>query len=230
MPTDRRKYRVAKALHQRQSDLIVALNEVHDPHNVSAVVRSADATGVGHVIWEPDIYTTGELNTDVSKGSERWVNIEKVNKLYNKLEGLKSEGFQIVATHMSKKSVDFRTIDWTKKCVIVMGNEQRGCSNEIAEIADVNISLPMLGFVQSLNISVATAVILYEIQRQRELAGMYKTLKDEKEVKTYFKEWNLENDDFQIKDVLLKPNGEMPTNNDFHQDGRSFRKVPLKPE
>lgn len=230
MPTSRRIYRVAKVLHQRQNDLIIALDEVHDPHNVAAVVRTADATGVGKIIWELDVYTSGDLNQEISKGSERWVQVEKVDSLVKRLEELKKDGFNIAATHLGKESVDFRSLDWTKPWVLVMGNEQRGCSNDIAELADKNIALPMLGFVQSLNISVATAVALYEIQRQRENAGMYMKEKNSEEVKQYFDNWQLGKDDFTIEQIMKRPEGYLPCKDPTHEDGRSVRKVPLKSE
>ncbi|HAE39934.1 MAG TPA: hypothetical protein DCG57_15095, partial [Candidatus Riflebacteria bacterium] len=186
MPTARRFYRIAKAIHQRQLDLVVALDGVHDQHNLSAVLRSADATGLGRVLWYPDVKKPDKLNPEVSKGSERWVALETVDALTPRLVDLKKQGYKIAATHMAHEAVDFRSIDWTTPWVVVFGNEQRGCSEATIAVADANIFLPMLGFVQSLNISVAAAVTFYEIQRQRENAGMYNRSAPEKQIRDLY--------------------------------------------
>jgi len=89
------------------------------------------------------------------------------------IEPLKAEGKQVLAAHFSDKAVDFRSIDYTKPTVVLVGSEKFGVSPEAAELADEHVLIPMLGMVQSLNVSVATAIILYEAQRQREQAGMY---------------------------------------------------------
>ncbi len=228
MPTKRRIHRIAKVIHHRQSDLIIALDGVHDPHNISAVIRTADATGVGRVVWEPDLATNNKLNPEVSLGTERWVDVKKVSCIKDELMEFKKQGYSIAATHMGKKAVDFRTIDWTKPWVVIMGNEQRGCRDETVECADENIFLPMFGFVQSLNISVATAVILYEIQRQRENAGMYNKQASPETVEALYNRWKLEKEYFEVKDLLEKPVGDLPDAEFPHSDGRAKRFIPKK--
>lgn len=226
MPTSRRIYRIAKAIHNRQCDLIFALDGVHDQHNLSAVLRTADATGVGHVIWFPDICKPKTVNPEVSKGSEKWVKLEIVDNLTKRLSELKKQGFKIAATHMGSRAVDFRSIDWTTSWVVVMGNEQSGCSDDILEVADENIALPMLGLVQSLNVSVAAAVIMYEIQRQRENAGMYSRTMPPGHVELLFKQWQLEPQGYKLHMMLRRPEGELPALEFEHQDGRAIRKFP----
>lgn len=226
MPTSRRIHRIAKAIHNRQPDLIIALDGVHDQHNLSAVLRSADATGVGRVIWFPDIRKPETVNPEVSKGSEKWVKLETVGNLKNRLSELKKQGFKIAATHMGARAVDFRSLDWTSPWVVVMGNEQSGCSDDILEVADENIFLPMLGFVQSLNISVASAVIMYEIQRQRENAGMYSRTMPHAHVQSLFEQWQLEPEGYELQSMLQRPEGELPAREFEHQDGRAVRKFP----
>lgn len=225
MPTDRRIHRIAKVIHSRQPDLVFALDGVHDQHNLSAVLRSADATGIGHVIWLPDIRKPDRVNPDVSKGSEKWVKLEVVESMKDRLVEMKKQGFKVAATHMASKAVDYRSIDWTTPWVVVMGNEQRGCSNAILEVADENIFLPMHGFVQSLNISVATAVTMYEIQRQRENAGMYKQNKPREFVEGLFERWKLAKQNYSIEDLLENPLGELPEMDEIHSDGRAVRKI-----
>lgn len=227
MPTARRTHRIAQAIHNRQSDLVIALDGVHDQHNLSAVLRSADATGIGRVVWFPDVRKPDSVNPDVSKGSEKWVKLETVTNLKKCLTDLKKQGFKVAATHMARQAVDFRSLDWTQPWVVVMGNEQSGCSEDILEVADANIFLPMLGFVQSLNISVASAVIMYEIQRQRESAGMYSHSVNEAQVKKLFEQWELESEGYSLDSLLQRPQGPLPEPEFKHSDGRAVRKLPV---
>ncbi|EKD83759.1 MAG: rRNA methylase SpoU [uncultured bacterium] len=226
MPTARRFYRIAKAIHQRQLDIVVALDGVHDQHNLSAVLRSADATGLGRVLWYPDIKKPEKLNPEVSKGSERWVALETVDALTPHLLDLKKQGYKIAATHMAREAVDYRTVDWTTPWVVVFGNEQRGCSEATIEVADANIFLPMMGFVQSLNISVAAAVTFYEIQRQRENAGMYSRCASEKQIRDLYSQWQLVDEQFSLDQLMTPPDGGLPEMDHPHSDGRSVRKFP----
>lgn len=226
MPTARRIYRIAQAIHNRQFDLVIALDGVHDQHNLSAVLRSADATGIGRVIWMPDVRKPESVNPEVSKGSEKWVELNTVSDLKSALTPLKNAGFKIAATHMGHAAVDFRSIDWTQPWVVVMGNEQSGCSDEILEICDANVFLPMQGFVQSLNISVASAVIMYEIQRQREAAGLYRKTTPESQVRQLFNQWQLGPEGYSVESLLNRPEGEVPEPEFKHSDGRAVRKLP----
>lgn len=225
MPTKRRIFRVANAIHKRQTDIIFALESVHDPHNMSAILRSADATGIVNVIWQPEPEGKTKINPEVSLGTERWVELNKTNDLKTELIALKNKGFRIAATHLSENAVDFRQIDWTEPWAVVMGNEQRGCSIEVTSIADQNIFLPMAGFVQSLNVSVASAVIMYEIQRQRQMAGMYTNTKPYAQIKKLYEQWGLQKDGYAIEDLLKPPSGDLPDFEMPFDDGRSKNKV-----
>ncbi len=155
----------------RQPDLTLCLEEVHKPHNVSAVIRSADAVGIHdlHAVWPEKIKTL----VSSAAGSNSWVNVHNHDTLGDAVTLLKSQGMQILATHLSDSAVDFRTIDFTRPTCIIMGSEKTGISQEAVRLADQHIMIPMSGMVQSLNVSVAAAVILYEAQRQREAAGLY---------------------------------------------------------
>ena len=223
MPTERRIYKLSQVIHQRQMDIVIALDHIHDQHNLSAVVRSADAAGFGRIIWTPDFKMTEKINPEISRGAERWVDLKVYEDLKPELLNLKSQGYQIVATHMARKAVDFRTIDWTKPSVVIFGNEHRGVSDDVVEISDANIYLPMLGFVQSLNISVAAAVTLYEIQRQRENAGLYSGNASEEQVRDLYAKWNLMEDHVNVNSLIERMTGPEPEN-DSHQDGRENSK------
>lgn len=220
MPTDRRLARVAQALHRRQLDIVVALDGVHDPHNLSAILRSADATGISRVVWRPDVDDPDQPNPEVAMGSERWVSLEAVSDLGTSLARLKGEGFAIAATHLASNAIDFRQVDWTRRWVVVLGNEHRGCTDAILRLTDANVVLPMMGFVQSLNVSVAAAVLFYEIQRQREAAGLYRQTLPPDAVGELYARWGLDLDGIEFEDVRLPP-ADLPPTPEGHQDGRS---------
>ncbi|MBF0410606.1 MAG: hypothetical protein HQM10_24900 [Candidatus Riflebacteria bacterium] len=219
--TDRRLFRIARSLHQRQLDLIIGLEKVHDPHNLAAILRSADATGVGKVVWAPNNENPLPPNPEVSKSSEKWVELIQTTNFINTMKSYKDQGFNIAATHLGNTSVDFRTPDWSKPWVVILGNERIGCSKEILEICDLNIQLPMMGLVQSLNVSVATAVILYEIQRQRQNKGMYSRVLPPGTVKSLFDYWKLAEEGIKLEDVLQPPPFEMEVPDSEHLDGRT---------
>ncbi|EKJ0151575.1 TPA: tRNA (guanosine(18)-2'-O)-methyltransferase TrmH [Morganella morganii] len=163
--------RICRMMAMRQPDLTLCLEEVHKPHNVSAVIRSADAVGIHdlHAVWPEKIKTL----VSSAAGSNSWVNVHNHDTLADAVTLLKSQGMQILATHLSDSAVDFRAIDFTRPTCIIMGSEKTGISAEAIRLADQHIMIPMSGMVQSLNVSVAAAVILYEAQRQREAAGLY---------------------------------------------------------
>lgn len=156
----------------RQPDLTVCMEQVHKPHNVSAVIRTADAVGVHevHAVWP-----TSRMRTQGSfaAGSNSWVQVKTHKTIEEAVAKMKAMGMQILATNLSEKAVDFRTIDYTLPTCILLGQEKTGITPEALALADSDIVIPMVGMVQSLNVSVASALILYEAQRQRQNAGMY---------------------------------------------------------
>ncbi|CAO95086.1 tRNA (guanosine(18)-2'-O)-methyltransferase TrmH [Erwinia tasmaniensis] len=164
--------RIRAMLAARQHDLTVCMEQVHKPHNVSAVIRTADAIGVHevHAVWPGS-----RMRTMVSSaaGSNSWVQVKTHRSIADAVSCLKGQNMQILATHLSEKAVDFREVDYTRPTCILMGQEKTGITQEALELADRDIIIPMIGMVQSLNVSVASALILYEAQRQRQNAGMY---------------------------------------------------------
>lgn len=157
----------------RQPDLTVCLEQVHKPHNVSAIIRTADAVGVHqvHAVWP-----TTRMRTLVSSaaGSNSWVNVKTHRTITDAVTHLKSQDMQILATNLSDRAVDFREVDYTRPTCILLGQEKTGITEEALRLADQDIVIPMIGMVQSLNVSVASALILYEAQRQRQNAGLYR--------------------------------------------------------
>ncbi|CAM7820745.1 tRNA (guanosine(18)-2'-O)-methyltransferase TrmH [Lelliottia nimipressuralis] len=164
--------RICEMLARRQPDLTVCMEQVHKPHNVSAIVRTADAVGVHevHAVWPGKNMRTMASS---AAGSNSWVTVKTHPTIADAVAQLKSSGMQILATHLSDKAVDFRDIDYTRPTCILMGQEKTGITQEALDLADQDIIIPMIGMVQSLNVSVASALILYEAQRQRQNAGMY---------------------------------------------------------
>ena len=166
-----RYQRIQQVLKARQTDLTLCLEEVHKPNNVSAVVRTADATGLHkiHAIWPDKMRTL----THTSAGARNWVEVDNHQTIEAAITELKAQGMQILVTNLSDTAVDFRQIDYTKPTAIILGSEKVGASAQAKKLADQDIIIPMMGMVQSLNVSVASAIILYEAQRQRQEAGMY---------------------------------------------------------
>jgi tRNA (guanosine-2'-O-)-methyltransferase len=106
-------------------------------------------------------------------GSQNWIDVHNYSDTEDAIAKLKSQSMQVLVTNLSDTAVDFREIDYTKPTAIILGQEKFGASEKALAMADQDIVIPMVGMVQSLNVSVACSVVLYEAQRQRQLAGMY---------------------------------------------------------
>jgi len=172
--TPERLERINMMLDHRQPDLTVCMEGVHKSHNLAAVVRTADAIGVSdvHAIWKSEEM---EVRGGSAAGSQNWIDVHNYSKTKDAIDQLKQQGMQVLVTNLSDTAVDFREIDYTKPTAIILGQEKFGASEVALEMADQDIVIPMVGMVQSLNVSVACSVVLYEAQRQRQLAGMYDT-------------------------------------------------------
>lgn len=172
--------RIRQMLNMRQSDLTVCLEQVTKPHNVSAVLRTCDAVGVHkiHAVREQ----SANLRKGTAMGSQIWVKIQPHKTIQKAVSEFKEKGMQVLVTHLDENACDFRAIDYTKPTAVLLGQEKFGATPEAIALADQSIVVPMVGMVQSLNVSVAAAVVMYEAQRQRQQAGMYGgTNKDEQE-------------------------------------------------
>ena len=166
-----RYQRIRSVLDKRQTDLTVCLENVHKPHNVSAVVRTCDAVGIHrvHTVWEKKYQFRG----GTAMGSQDWVRQTNHDNIGSAMDTLKAQNMQVLVTHLSDSAIDFRDVDYTKPTAILFGQEKYGATDEAIGLADQDIVIPMMGMVQSLNVSVAAALVLYEAQRQRTIAGMY---------------------------------------------------------
>ncbi len=170
---ERRKSKIISVINHRQPSLRVVLENIHDPHNVSAIFRTCDAVGVPKVSLVYYRESFPKIGKKSSASAFKWVEREKFKNINECYESLRNEGFIIYASSISNESDNLFDIDFTKKSAIVLGNEHRGVSEEAANLADKKFLIPMYGMVQSLNVSVAAAVILYEALRQRIVNGMY---------------------------------------------------------
>jgi tRNA (guanosine-2'-O-)-methyltransferase len=186
---NRRYQKIKRVLDQRQPDLTVLMENVHKPHNLSAILRTCDAVGVSDV----HAVTSNEEDltfNSTAKGSQKWVNLVLHEGIESAVTHLKQQNFNIYAAHLSDTAVDFRQIDYTQPTAILMGTERFGITLEAAELADQHIIIPMVGMVQSLNVSVAAATVLFEAQGQRLQAGHYQHPKlDEATYQRLLFEW-----------------------------------------
>lgn len=173
MVTEERLDTIKKVVRNRQLDLTLIIENIHDDHNVGAIFRSADAVGIAEVQL---LYTKEkfpELHPKVTASGGKWVRYNKYTKAEKVAHDLRQQGYKLYSTHLTSDAVSIHDIDWTQPSAIILGNENRGVSSEMTELADNNIRIPMFGMVESLNVSVATAVILFEACRQRIAVGKY---------------------------------------------------------
>jgi len=170
--TPERFARLKAVLAARQPDLTILAENVHKAHNIAAIIRTCDAVGIleAHAVSE-----TGEMKRHhmVSGGSRRWVPVHFHPDLPTAVDTVKASGFTVLAAHLSDSAVDYREPDYTRPTALLVGSELLGVSDKAARLADGHIMVPMEGMVESLNVSVAAALILYEARRQRQAAGMY---------------------------------------------------------
>ena len=166
--------KIKDVLNKRQPDITVILDNVHKPHNIAAILRSCDATGIGN-IHSTSKNSKIELNLKAASGSNHWVNVNFHNQLSELYKSLSEKKYNIFVANNSENAIDYREVNYTSKTAIVLGAELDGVSDDSLSFADKEIKVPIVGMVESLNVSVTNAVILYEIQRQRKKAGLYDT-------------------------------------------------------
>ncbi len=169
---DKRRATVDAVLARRQPDLTVLAERLHKPRNFSAIVRTCDAVGINEVHAVP-----GEeglaVHWKTSQGAEKWMNVHPHENLASACGHLRKRGFQLVAAHLSEQARDYREIDYTVPTALVVGTELFGVSEEALAESDCQVMIPMKGMTQSLNVSVACAIVLYEAMRQRDQKGLY---------------------------------------------------------
>jgi len=171
--TEQRIEKIKAVVSKRQLSLKIILENIHDPHNVSAIFRTCDAAGIPKVSLLYNIEPFPKIGKKSSASAFKWIEREKFKSVEECYKQLRLEGYKIYASSISEGAKDLYEIDFTEKAAIVVGNEHRGVSKEAEELADEKFYIPMYGMVQSLNVSVSAAIIIYEALRQRTVKGMY---------------------------------------------------------
>lgn len=160
--TENRKNRFTKVLDQRTKHFTVAIEDVYQLHNTSAVIRSCDVFGVQEVNIVEEI-NRKRIDREIAMGAQKWVDLNRFNSVKDCLQELKLQGYQIVATTPHTNDCLLQDFDVTKKSCFFFGRETEGLSQEVLDQADSFLKIPMAGFTESLNISVSAAIILQQV-------------------------------------------------------------------
>ncbi len=160
--TPRRKERFAKVLSQRTKHFTVATEDVYQLHNTSAVIRSCDVFGIQEVNIVEEV-NTKRIDREIAMGAQKWVDLNRYHSVKAAILDLKSKGYQIVATSPHRDDTILKDFDVTKKSCFFFGRETEGLSPEVLDQADSFLKIPMVGFTESLNISVSAAIILQDV-------------------------------------------------------------------
>ena len=172
--TPERREKLLSVIKKRQNNLAVVLENVHDPHNVSAVMRTCDAVGVQELyVLNTTIPRHKKFGPRSSSSAAKWLTVRQFDNVVDCFAEVRKKYSRILTTHLGADSVDLYHIDFTQSLALVFGNEHSGVSDEIRPLADGNFVIPQVGIIRSLNISVACAVCLYEAFRQKKEAGHY---------------------------------------------------------
>ena len=190
--TEKRRALFQKVLAQRTQHFTVAIEDIYQPHNASAVVRSCDIFGVQNLHVIENKYKFYASN-QVAKGAQKWLdftlyNKTKINNTTRCIDNLRSKGYQIVATSPHNESCVLQDFDVTKKSAFFFGVEKEGLSKEVLTAADVSLKIPMVGFTESLNISVAAAIVLQTLTEKLKRADVDWGLSDLEKSEKYL-EW-----------------------------------------
>ena len=172
--TPERSARLTSVLNKRQPDLTIVLENVADPHNISAVMRTCDAVGIQEIyVLNTVIPKHKKWGARSSSSAAKWLTIHQFTDAQACVEALRKKFKKIYTTHLSSDAVGLHELNLAEPVALVFGNEHSGVTEEIISLADGNFIIPQVGIIQSLNISVACAVSLYEAFRQKNLAGHY---------------------------------------------------------
>ena len=160
--TDNRKQRFLEVLKNRTNHFTIAMEDVYQLHNTSAVMRSCEVFGIQELNVVEQKFGK-RIDTEIAMGAQKWVDINRYNSMQNCIDSLRDKGYQIIATTPHNNSCYLHEFDITKKSAIFFGTEKQGLSPEVIEQADGCLKIPMVGFTESLNISVSAAIIIQDI-------------------------------------------------------------------
>ena len=195
--TPERNERLTAVLHKRQPDLTIVLENVFDPHNISAVMRTADAVGIQDIfILNNKIPPHRKWGAKSSSSAAKWLTIHQYTNADECFAELRKRYKKIYTTHLSTDAVGLHQLNFLESVALIFGNEHSGVSDEIISKADGNFIIPQVGIIKSLNISVACAVTLYEAFRQKSNAGHYDAIKlNGTQLEILTTEWGFMNED-----------------------------------
>ena len=190
--SDNRIKRIRQVLERRQPDFSLILENINDPHNLSAVIRSCDSVGIYEVCL---LYHSGQkmpqLSFTSSSSAIKWINFHIFNNMHQCIDYLHSQGKKIFTTKLDSNAISLYEMDFRQSIALAFGNEHSGISDELFAQSDGNFIIPQVGMIQSLNISVAAAVSLYEGYRQRQAAGYYNTPRlNQNEIEQQLSKWS----------------------------------------
>lgn len=188
-----RTKKLLAVLSKRQTSLTVVLENVFDPHNISAVMRTCDAVGIQDIyILNTRILPHKKWGAKSSSSAHKWLSVHQYTNAQECFTVLRQQYDLILTTHLSTDAVSLYQVDFTKRIALVFGNERDGVNEDIRILADGNFIIPQVGIIQSLNISVACAVSLYEAFRQKNIANHYNEQQlSPMHFQQLAKEWNI---------------------------------------
>lgn len=192
--TPKRFARIREVVEKRQKYFTVVLENIHDPHNVSAILRSADAAGIDKIFL---IYNTNKfpkIGKTSSGGAKKWIELCRYDNVKDCFDKLRKDKFRIYSSYIgeNKKIYNMYDLNLSGKVALVFGNEHTGVSEDVKLFSDKSFMIPMHGMIQSLNVSVAVAVCVYEALRQRGLKGKYvKSDYSKKELEKKFRDYSI---------------------------------------
>ncbi len=191
--TPERAAKINKVLSKRQNDLTVIIENVTDPHNIAAVMRTCDAVGISEIfVLNTKIHAHKKFGERTSSSARKWMQTHQFTDAKECFDTVRKKYSKIYSTHLGEDSKSIYQMDFTEPIALVFGNEKRGVSDEIRTLCDGNFIIPQVGMISSLNISVACAVTIYEAFRQKEQAHHYNKMKlNESEQTDLFDYWNI---------------------------------------
>jgi tRNA (guanosine-2'-O-)-methyltransferase len=172
--TEHRFNRLASVINHRQPDLTIVLENVFDPHNISAVMRTCDAVGIQNIyILNNRIPPHKKWGNKSSSTAAKWLTIHQFTDIEECFTEIRKKYQKVYASHLGENSMNVYKMNFTESVALIFGNETFGVSDEIRKYADGDFIIPQMGIIKSLNISVACAVTLYEAFRQKNQQGHY---------------------------------------------------------
>lgn len=194
MSTEARTKKMQRVVSSRQRDITIVIEDIYDPHNAEAIFRTCDAFGIqkAHLIFDQmPLFNPRKVGKATSSSANKWLDFEIYTKQQSTnngqptrdcLQKLKKEGYVIIATALTEKAVNLYQFTWPEKVALLVGNEHSGLSKEALELSDFHVQIPMQGVVQSLNVSVSTAIFLSELFRSRMGKDYSLSQKDQKKL------------------------------------------------